>query len=78
MKAAVSIPDPIFEEADQLAHKLGISRSALYASAVQAYVKARRTEDITAALDRIYSVEDSSLDPVMVALQAMALPKDEW
>ena len=79
MKTAISIPDPIFEQADQLAHKLGISRSELYASAVQAYVEAHRADSITEALNRIYSQEDSSLDPVVAALQATALSRDdEW
>ena len=76
MKTAISIPDPIFEQADQLAHRLGISRSELYASAVQAYVEAHRAENITEALNRVYSQEDSSLDPVVASLQATALSRD--
>ena len=78
MKTAISIPDPIFEEADQLARRLGVSRSELYSSAIQAFVEAHRAEDITEALNRIYSEEDSSLDPVLAALQARALPRDDW
>jgi metal-responsive CopG/Arc/MetJ family transcriptional regulator len=78
MKTAVSIPDPIFEEADQLARKLGVSRSELYASALQSYVESHRAEDITEALNRIYSQEDSSLDPILAALQARALPRNDW
>jgi hypothetical protein len=36
-------------------------------------------EDITKTLDRIYSKEDSSLDPTLAALQARALPaRDNW
>lgn len=78
MKTAISIPDPIFEEADQLAKKLGVSRSELYAAAIQAYVQIHRAEDITEALNRIYSEHDSSLDPVLAALQARALSRDDW
>lgn len=82
MTTAVSIPDSIFEEADQLAQKLRVSRSELYASAIRAYVEAHRAEDITETLNLVYSQEDSSLDPVLAALQARALvgavsgPKD--
>lgn len=78
MKTAVSIPDPVFQEADQLAKKMGVSRSELYASAIQAYVQAHRADDITEALNRVYSKEDSSLDPVLAALQARALSRDDW
>lgn len=78
MKTAVSIPDPVFQEADLLAKRMGISRSELYASAIQAYVQARRADDITEALNRVYSEEDSSLDPVLAALQSRALSRDDW
>src|SRR6185436_18983260 len=37
-----------------------------------------RAEEITEALNRIYSREDSSLDPVLAALQTRALPRDDW
>ncbi|MES1243769.1 MAG: ribbon-helix-helix domain-containing protein [Acidobacteriota bacterium] len=78
MKTAISIPDPVFEAADQLAKRMGVSRSELYASAIQAYVQAHRADDITEALNRIYGKEDSSLDPVLAALQSRALPGDDW
>ncbi len=78
MKTAISIPDPVFEEADKLAKRMHVSRSKLYASAIQAYVEAHRANDITEALNRVYSKEDSSLDPVLAALQARALSRDDW
>ncbi|HEX5721082.1 MAG TPA: hypothetical protein VF179_33325 [Thermoanaerobaculia bacterium] len=76
MKITVSIPDAIFEEADQLAGRLGVSRSSLYASALQAFLETHRAEHITETLNRIYSQVDSSLDPVLAALQARALSRD--
>lgn len=78
MKTAISLPDPLFEEADQLAERLGMSRSELYATALEAYLRAHREQDITAALDRVYDTEDSTLDPVLAALQAASLPREEW
>jgi len=38
MKIAISIPDPIFQAAEGLAHRLGISRSELYAEALAEYM----------------------------------------
>lgn len=78
MKTAVSIPDQIFEEADQLANRLGVSRSELYASAIQAFVESHQAKDVTEALNRVYREEDSSLDPVLAALQAAVLPREDW
>ena len=51
MKTAVSIPDPIFETADQLAKELGISRSELYARALEELIRNRKREHITARIN---------------------------
>jgi len=78
MKTAISIPDPIFEEADRLARRLGMSRSQLYVVAVKSYLRDHATEAVTAALDRIYGQGPSALEPALVRLQAAILPEDEW
>ena len=39
MKTAISIPDEIFLAAEQLAKRIGSSRSELYATALAAYLK---------------------------------------
>jgi metal-responsive CopG/Arc/MetJ family transcriptional regulator len=78
MKTAISIPDPIFEEAEVLAKQMGLSRSELYTNAVVAYVSEYREEKITEALNRIYLAESSALDPVIAQLQALSIPKEEW
>jgi hypothetical protein len=38
MKTAVSIPDELFERADRVAAKRGVSRSALYAEALASFI----------------------------------------
>ncbi|GMR24033.1 MAG: hypothetical protein BMS9Abin37_2522 [Acidobacteriota bacterium] len=53
VKTAISIPDQIFKKAERLARRLGISRSQLYAHAVEDYVKRRRPESITEAMNRV-------------------------
>lgn len=78
VKTAISLPDPLFEAADQLAKRLGMSRSELYATAIEKYLRSHRNEEVTAALNRIYREEPSNLDPVIAAIQAASLPRDEW
>ena len=78
MKTAVSLPGPLFEAADQLAKRLGISRSELYATAIEEYLQAHGGQGITEALNRIYEKEPSGLDPVVGAIQAASLSRDEW
>ncbi|HZX13599.1 MAG TPA: hypothetical protein VFF49_04290 [Thermodesulfobacteriota bacterium] len=78
MKTAISIPDSIFESAEVLAHRLGISRSELYAKAVSTYLKRHRNDRVTEALNKIYGEEISTLDSVIQDLQFISLTKDEW
>jgi metal-responsive CopG/Arc/MetJ family transcriptional regulator len=51
MKVAVSIPDPLFEEAERASQRMRIPRSQLYSRALQAFVWRHSGEEITARLD---------------------------
>ncbi len=53
MKTAVSIPNPVFEEAENLARRLGLSRSELYSRAVNMFLEAYREDRITEALNQV-------------------------
>ena len=78
MKTAVSIPDRIFRAAEQLAARWGISRSELYAKALDAMVEKHNDQIVTAQLNEIYGPEgeDSSLDPVVAELARRALKRN--
>jgi len=78
MKTAISLPDSLFRAADEFAKQHGVSRSELYATAIEEYLRAHRDEATTEALNRIYGEEDSALDPALAALQATALRRDAW
>ncbi len=78
MKTAVSLPDSLFEAADNFAKHLGISRSELFATAIAEYLRAHQREAITEALNRIYGQEPSGLDPVIAAIQSASLGDDDW
>lgn len=78
MKTAISIPDALFAEAEQFARRNDMSRSELYGQALEAYLRVRRGEEITAALNRVYEHEDSRLDPALAAAQWRAIEKEEW
>lgn len=78
MKTAVSIPDKIFEAADRVARRLGISRSQLYATAVKRFIDDHRNDGVTEALDAVYAEVDSRVDPVIARMQAAVLEADEW
>lgn len=78
MKTAISLPDPIFEEAEALAQQLGMSRSELYTKALKAYLKRYNRERMLSQLNEVYSQESSELDPVIAKMQFMSLPHEDW
>jgi metal-responsive CopG/Arc/MetJ family transcriptional regulator len=78
MKTAISLPDSVFEEAEVLAQQLGLSRSELYAKALQAYLGKYNRNQILLKLNEVYSKESSEPDPVMVMMQFMSLPHEAW
>jgi metal-responsive CopG/Arc/MetJ family transcriptional regulator len=78
MKTAISLPDDLFESADALAQRLGMSRSQLYATAVAEYLAKHRGEDITARLNDVYADEPSGVDPGLRSAQARSVNPSEW
>ncbi len=57
VKLAVSIPDPLYEAADQLARHRKMSRSELYATALELLLTTEDDTDITARLDLVYAAQ---------------------
>ena len=78
MKTAISLPDELFESADALAERMGVSRSELYATAVAEYLAKHRGEDVTARLNELYSDEPSGVDSKLRSAQARSLGSSEW
>lgn len=78
MKTAISIPDPIFEQAEETAKELQMSRSELYTTALREFLNEKQSAHITERLNQVYEAESSSLDPALGHLQASSLPAEEW
>jgi hypothetical protein len=76
MKTAISIPDELFDSAEALASRLGVSRSQLYATALARLLAEHERSRITERLDAIYgdaAREPSRLEAGYAVLQARAL-----
>jgi metal-responsive CopG/Arc/MetJ family transcriptional regulator len=78
MKTAISLPDLVFTEAEALAERLGISRSELYAKALQAYLRKYNRQQILSELNRVYADESAEVDPLLSTMQFMSLPREDW
>ena len=76
MKVALSIPDELFESAETLGKRLGVSRSRLYATALADYVASHEDRKVTARLDAVYATEESRLDTSIRRAQARSLSRD--
>ena|SRR3990172_1264912 len=77
MKSDISIPNPVFVAAENLAKKMGVSLSELYNAALNAYVTEHQKENITEALDQVYIDEPSTLEPELVKMQVVSLEGED-
>jgi metal-responsive CopG/Arc/MetJ family transcriptional regulator len=77
MKTAISLPDELFEEADAVAMQIGVSRSQLYATALEEYVAKFRSEQITSQLNAVYSVQ-APTDKAVTSAARKTLRRAEW
>jgi|GEM_PF-322670 len=76
MKTAVSVPDEVFEEAEKLAKRLKVSRSELYAKALENYVRQHSPDAVTEAYNGLCDSEPSR-DFARRAVRK-SLEKVEW
>ena len=80
MKTAISIPDPVFEAAEQLAARTGMSRSELYATAVAEFMARHRASGVRERMDAAYEIyaESARLESVLAIVQSESVPEEDW
>ena len=61
VKTAISLPEPLFERADAFARQQSISRSQLFARALEEFLRRHESQALLEALNRVY--EDVSPTP---------------
>ncbi len=62
MKVAVSIPDPVFTEAEALAKRLKTSRSEIYARALRAFVGNHEPDHVTRSMNDVLDAVGTTPD----------------
>jgi metal-responsive CopG/Arc/MetJ family transcriptional regulator len=78
MKVAVSIPDPVFSEAEALARRLNASRSEIYARALDAFVATHAPERVTEALNAVVAANGAEPDAFVRRAARQTLERAEW
>ena len=81
-KIAVSIGEPLFEQADKLAAQMRVSRSRLYALALEMFIQKRESQQMLEQLNRVCG-ENPPTDEERQLLEAMqyrqrSLVEGEW
>jgi metal-responsive CopG/Arc/MetJ family transcriptional regulator len=78
MKAAISIPDDVFADAERLARRLKKSRSRLYSDAVREYVARHAGDHVTEQLDAVVSDVGPQADRFAAAAGRKRLRRVDW
>jgi metal-responsive CopG/Arc/MetJ family transcriptional regulator len=77
MKTAVSIPDEVFAEAEELRKQLATSRSELYSNALREYLARHGSDAVTEALDRLH--DEAPTDTTFAEAAArQTLRRTDW
>ena len=78
MKVALSIPDELFETAETVGKRLGLSRSRLYATALAEFLAKHRGRKVTDRLNAVYGTAESRVEPGVRRLQRRSLERNAW
>jgi len=77
MKTAVSLPNELFDAAEVLADELGVTRSELYARAIDEYVRNTQKSEVAKRLKAFYG-DSTPPDTVLSSYAGKILVRAEW
>ena len=78
MKVAVSVPDPLFRDAERVSRRLRVPRSQLYSRALEAYVRQHSGEEITRKLNAVLAKIGTESDPGWENPGLEVLRREKW
>jgi metal-responsive CopG/Arc/MetJ family transcriptional regulator len=78
MKVAVSIPEELFDSAESLGKRLGLSRSRLYATALAEFLAKHQGRKTTERLNQVYAEEESRLETPFRRRQGQSVTRESW
>ena len=78
MKVAVSVPDPLFRDAERVSRRLRVPRSQLYSRALEAYVRQHSGEEITRKLNAVLAKIGTEPDPGWENPGLEVLRREKW
>ncbi|MEW6594292.1 MAG: hypothetical protein AB1413_05410 [Thermodesulfobacteriota bacterium] len=62
IKTAISMQKPLFDQAEELAHTMKVSRSRLFVMALQEYIERRKNRELLARINAAYEEPDDATE----------------
>jgi len=78
MKTAVSVPNEVYEQAEELARRTGRTRSEIYSTALRDYLAHQQALPVTEAMDLALEEIGPAPDPFLDAAARATLARAEW
>jgi predicted transcriptional regulator len=78
MKTAVSIPDEVYRQAEQLAEQTNRTRSRLYSDALGEYLARHGTDAVTMGMNEALAGIDQIPDAFVTEANRSVLATSEW
>jgi len=78
MKTAVSVPDDVFQRAEHLARRVGMSRSEVYSRALREYVARHAPDEVTEAVNLVVGAVGGSEGAFAREAAHRILERAEW
>ena len=78
MKTAVSVPDDLFQSAEHLVRRTGMSRSEVYSRALREYVARHAPDEVTQALNDVIRTAGESDTLFSTEVARRILESNEW
>ena len=78
MKTAISLPESVFEEAEEFAHQVKKSRSQLYAVAIKEYLARHTSDNITEAINGVCDLLGTQDSLFTTTAAQKILKKEPW
>jgi len=78
MTTSISVPDPVFQEAEQLAERLEKTLDQLYTEALVEYLARRNPNTVTERLNEVYDSVAEPEDRFMSETAQDVLRRVEW
>ena len=78
MKVAVSIPDEVFAESEDLAKRLKASRSELYSRALREFVRRHAPDRVTELMNQVVAAVGDESDSFTKRAARRVMRRVEW